>query len=120
MSLCVSASCRQNGVSSSRLRQVREHFFSVDFALDLVLSDLQVLVVCEGRGVAVPAPRYGQRLLAIECACLHYHLQIGVTGDQTLSMDVEVRSGSGGEEILGSQERKGFLCGVFLYLYHWH
>lgn len=88
--VCLSVCNRQNGVSSSRLHQVREYFFSVDFALDLAISDLQLLLVCEGKGVAVPAPRYGQRLLAVECACLHYHLEVGVTGDQTLSMDVEV------------------------------
>ncbi|KAL8455475.1 hypothetical protein Emag_000604 [Eimeria magna] len=62
----------------------------VDFALDLAISDLQLLVACEGRGIAVPAPRLGQRLFAMECACLHYHLQVGVTGDQTLSMEVEI------------------------------
>ena len=83
--------CRQKGVGSSRLGQLRANFFSVDFALDVAVSNLVLLTVCEGQGVAVPSPRYGQRLLALECSCVHYHLQAGVTGDQTLSMDVEVR-----------------------------
>ncbi|KYK64627.1 amine-terminal region of chorein, A TM vesicle-mediated sorter, partial [Toxoplasma gondii TgCatPRC2] len=81
---------RQNGVSVARIQDVRDQSVSKDFLLDVVVFDTQLLLTFEGQGVAVPAPRTGQRVLALETSCIHYHLQASKTGDQSISMDVEL------------------------------